>query len=68
MIDLEAVRKLEVQDGNLLVVPHATEHRDMERLGEALRLIDPDLRVIIMRGPVEQLDAAAMNRLGWYRG
>jgi hypothetical protein len=67
MIDLEAVRKLDVQDGNLLVVPENTEQADMELLCEALAYVTPDCRVVIVRGPVELLDVGGMNKLGWYR-
>lgn len=67
MIDLEEVRALRVQDGDLLVVPENTETEGMHDLIEALRLVQPDARVIIIRGPVEHLDMATMNQLGWYR-
>ncbi|WP_460053127.1 hypothetical protein [Pseudomonas sp. H1_A05] len=67
MIDLEAVRKLDVQDGNLLVVPENTEQADMELLCEALANMTPGCRVVIVRGPVELLDVGGMNKLGWYR-
>jgi hypothetical protein len=67
MIDLEAVRKLDVEDGNLLVVPENTEQADMEQLCEALAYMTPGCRVVIVRGPVELLDVGGMNKLGWYR-
>ncbi|MDE1528204.1 hypothetical protein [Pseudomonas sp. PS01296] len=66
MIDFEAVKKLRVLDGDLLVVPESTEQDDMVRLAECIQLMN-NARAVIMRGPVEQLDAAAMNKLGWYR-
>ena len=66
MIDFKAVQKLRVQDGDLLVVPESTEQDDMVRLAECIQLMN-NARAVIMRGPVEQLDAAAMNKLGWYR-
>ena len=67
MIDLDDVRALRVQDGDLLVVPHNTETECMHDLIEALRQVQPDARVIIIRGPVEHLEVTAMNQLGWYR-
>ncbi len=67
MIDLEAVRKLDVQDGNLLVVPENAEQADMELLCEALAFMTPGCRVVIVRGPVELMGVGDMNRLGWYR-
>lgn len=66
MIDFKAVQKLRVQDGDLLVVPESTEQDDMLRLAECLQLMN-DVRAVIVRGPIKQLDTAAMNKLGWYR-
>lgn len=66
MIDFEAVQKLQVQDGDLLVVPESTEQADMVLLGECLQMMN-GCRAVIVRGPIKQLDTAAMNKLGWYR-
>jgi len=66
MIDFEAVEKLRVQDGDLLVVPESTEQDDMQVLAEAIQLMN-GARAVIVRGPIKQLDSAAMNKLGWYR-
>ena len=66
MIDFEAVEKLRVRDGDLLVVPESTEQADMLRLAECIQLMN-NARAVIVRGPIKQLDAAAMNKLGWYR-
>ncbi|NWD70776.1 hypothetical protein HX870_24565 [Pseudomonas gingeri] len=67
MIDLDGVRKLKVQDGDLLVVPETTEEQGMHDLAVALGYLMPEANVIIIRGPVEQLGISEMNRLGWYR-
>lgn len=67
MIDLEGVQRLNVQDGDLLVVPENTEAEGMRQLWEALRVLMPGCKVIIVRGPVAHLDVGAMNKLGWYR-
>ncbi|MBK3458848.1 hypothetical protein [Pseudomonas haemolytica] len=66
MIDFKAVQKLRVQDGDLLVVPESTEQDDMVRLAECIQLMN-NARALIVRGPIKQLDTAAMNKLGWYR-
>ncbi|WP_338724679.1 hypothetical protein V9L16_12215 [Pseudomonas tolaasii] len=66
MIDFNAVQKLQIQDGDLVVVPVTTEQDDMERLAECIQLMN-GARAVIVRGPVKQLDTAAMNKLGWYR-
>lgn len=67
MIDFEAVQRLNVQDGDLLVVPESTEHEDMALLGEVLHLMTPGCKVVIVRGPITKLDIGDMNKLGWYR-
>jgi hypothetical protein len=66
MIDFKAVKKLRVQDGDLLVVPESTDQDDMRELGEALHLMD-GCRCVIVRGPITHLDTEVMNKLGWYR-
>lgn len=66
MIDFDAVQILQVQDGDLVVVPESTEPDDMQLLAETLQLMN-GCRAVIVRGPVTQLDAGAMNKLGWYR-
>lgn len=67
MIDIDAVKRLNVQDGDLLVVPPDSDQHDMELLINALYVLMPARKVIIIRGPVQQLDVGDMNRLGWYR-
>ncbi|NMX74652.1 hypothetical protein HBO23_16985 [Pseudomonas sp. WS 5532] len=66
MIDFEAVQKLRVQDGDLLVVPDTFRQADIERLAECIQLMN-GARAVIVRGSITQLDTAAMNKLGWYR-
>lgn len=67
MIDIDAVKRLNVQDGDLLVVPEDSDQHDMELLINALYVLMPARKVIIIRGPVQQLDVGDMNKLGWYR-
>ena len=66
MIDFEAVKKLRIKDGDLVVVPDSTEQADMARLAECIQLMN-GARAVIVRGPIKQLDTSAMNKLGWYR-
>ena len=47
MIDFDAVQKLRVQDGDLLVVPESTEQQDMEVLAEALQIMTPGCRAVV---------------------
>ncbi len=67
MIDFDAVQRLNVLDGDLLVVPPDSDQQDMKLLCDALYVQMPGRKVIIVRGPVQQLDVGAMNKLGWYR-
>lgn len=67
MIDLEAVQRLNVQDGDLLVVPEDSDQQDMVLLRDALHIQSPHRKVIIIRGPVQHMDVSDMNKLGWYR-
>ncbi len=66
MIDFEALQKLRVKDGDLLVVPESTEQSDMELLAEAIQIMN-GARAVIVRGPIKQLGTADMKKLGWYR-
>ncbi|QFG28498.1 hypothetical protein F6476_04475 [Pseudomonas umsongensis] len=67
MIDFDAVERLNVKDGDLLVVPPDSDQHDMELLINALYVQMPGRKVILIRGPVQQLDVGDMNKLGWYR-
>ncbi|WP_130932212.1 hypothetical protein [Pseudomonas sp. Sample_24] len=67
MIDIDAIQRLNVQDGDLLVVPPDSDQHDMELLINALYVQMPGRKVIIIRGPVQQMDVGDMNKLGWYR-
>jgi len=67
MIDFDAVQRLNVQDGDLLVVPENSDQQDMVQLRDALRIQNPQRKVIIIRGPIQQMDVGDMNQLGWYR-
>ena len=66
MIDFDALEKLRVQDGDVLVVPESTEHDDMQLLAESIQIMN-GARAVVVRGPIKHLDTAAMNDLGWYR-
>ena len=66
MIDFDAVEKLRVQDGDVLVVPESSEQDDMRLLAESIQIMS-GARAVIVRGPINHLDAATMNKLGWYR-
>lgn len=67
MIDFDAVQRLNVRDGDLLVVPENSDQQDMVQLRDALCIQNPQRKVIIIRGPIQHMDVGAMNQLGWYR-
>lgn len=66
MIDFDALEKLRVQDGDVLVVPESTGHDDMQLLAESIQIMN-GARAVVVRGPIKQFDTVAMNKLGWYR-
>lgn len=67
MIDFDAVQRLNVQDGDLLVVPEDSDQQDMVQLRDALQIQNPQRKVIIIRGPIQHMHVSDMNQLGWYR-
>ncbi|MNG11930.1 hypothetical protein D3C85_1497000 [compost metagenome] len=66
MIDIDQVRKLSPQDGDVFVVPAGTDYLDMRRLAEALR-VAAGVKCLVIQGDVRQLSVADMNAAGWYR-
>lgn len=65
MIDFDAVQRLNVRDGDLLVVPENSDQHDMVQLRDALCIQNPQRKVIIIRGPIQHMDVGDMNQLGW---
>lgn len=49
MIDFDALEKLRVQDGDVLVVPQSTEHDDMQLLAESIQIMN-GARAVVVRG------------------
>ncbi|HCK4503026.1 TPA: hypothetical protein N0H38_004442 [Pseudomonas aeruginosa] len=66
-IDLDQLRRIDPQDGDVLVLPGDFPREDFRALAEALELAKPGLKCLIVRGDVRLLSVADMNRLGWYR-
>lgn len=67
MITTDQVRKLSPRDGDVFVVPQNISDEDAKALVDAVRAAVPDIKAILIRGDLEQLDEAAMNAAGWYR-
>lgn len=67
MITPDQVRKLSPRDGDVFVVPENTSDEDAKAFVDAVRAAVPNIKAIMIRGDLEQLDEAAMNAAGWYR-
>lgn len=66
-IDLDQIRRIDPQDGDVLVLPDDFPQNDFHALAEALQVAKPGLKCLLVRGDVRRLDVSEMNRLGWYR-
>ncbi len=67
-LDLDAVRKLNVQPGDMLLVPEDVDLESMEELANALRKVNRRGKVLIIRGlDMQKLPETEMNAAGWYR-
>ncbi|WP_017519568.1 hypothetical protein ACQCLI_07335 [Pseudomonas nitroreducens] len=66
-IDLDQLRRIDPQDGDVLVLPDDFPQGDFHALAEALQVAKPGIKCLIVRGDVRRLDVSEMNRLGWYR-
>ncbi|WP_321346612.1 hypothetical protein [Halopseudomonas oceani] len=65
---LDAIRKLQINDGDALVLPQDVDPSDINLLMETLReLVPPPQRVMVIVGPLDKLSEADMNAAGWYR-
>lgn len=65
--DLDQLRRIDPQDGDVLVLPDDFPQGDFHALAEALQVAKPRIKCLIVRGDVRRLDVSEMNRLGWYR-
>ncbi|MCV6429365.1 MULTISPECIES: hypothetical protein [Pseudomonas] len=66
-IDLEQLRRITIEDGDVLVLPADFPQETAEALGEALVQVKPGLKCLVVVGDVRRLDVSEMNRMGWYR-
>ncbi|WP_311968590.1 hypothetical protein [Pseudomonas baltica] len=67
MIDIDAIRKLSPQDGDIFQLPEDAPQALAHELIEALTIAKPGLRAVVIRGDIRRLDTGAMNAAGWYR-
>ena len=65
---LDAIRKLKIEDGDVLVLPQDVSLSDINQFMDTLReLVLPPQRVLVIGGPINKLSEADMNAAGWYR-
>ncbi|PBK04011.1 hypothetical protein CNQ84_11705 [Pseudomonas abyssi] len=65
---LDAIRKLKIEDGDVLVLPQDVSPSDINQFMDTLReLVSPPQRVLVIGGPIDKLSEADMNAAGWYR-
>ena len=67
MIKPEQIRKLELNDGDVICLPAEIGYECAQQFSDALPELHPGKRILIVLGHVQALDEAAMNAAGWYR-
>jgi hypothetical protein len=72
MIDVNQIRQLRPQEGDVFVFSSDTPFETANEFGEALHLALPGIRCLIILGELEQLDRAMLSTehaesswLGW---
>lgn len=67
-LKLEDVRKLQIQDGDVLLLPADVDRAAVQAFLKALGERDPAPQgVIVAIGPIETIPEVQMNAAGWYR-
>ncbi|MEH6565104.1 MAG: hypothetical protein V7756_07285 [Halopseudomonas sp.] len=67
-LKLGDVRKLQIQDGDVLVVPAGVDPAAVQAFLKVLGELDPaPLGVTVAIGPIETISQAQMEAAGWYR-
>lgn len=65
---LADVRKLQIQDGDVLILPEGADHSAVSALLDRLRELEPAPKnVTVACCQVERISEAQMNAAGWYR-
>lgn len=67
MIDIEQVRKLSPQEGDVLVLPDNTTREDARAFAAALNKAKPGMKLVVIVGDLRLLTPNDMNAAGWYR-
>ncbi|MEO1827653.1 MAG: hypothetical protein ABGX82_02350 [Pseudomonas sp.] len=66
-LNLVDVRKLQIQDGDVLTLPDDVDHATLSEFLEQLRQLKHNPKVTIVCGPVDRISEAQMNAAGWFR-
>lgn len=66
-IDLDQLRRIDPQDGDVLVLPADFSPTLMREFHEALLFIKPGIKCMVIRGDLNRLSVSEMNAAGWYR-
>lgn len=67
MIDLEQIRKIDPQDGDVLVLPEYFSPQLVRDFAEALHIAKPGVKCMVVLGDLRRLSVSEMNDAGWYR-
>lgn len=67
MIDIDKLRKLNPRDGDIFLAPDDLTDEVCAELLEAITVISPGIKAMLLRGDLQQLDETDMNAAGWYR-
>lgn len=63
-LNVDDLKKLVIQDGDILVVPESANYEEVRRLAESIRTAKG---VMVVCGPLDKLSEQDMNAAGWYR-
>lgn len=66
-IDLEQLRRIDPQDGDVLVLPSDFPPSLVREFAEALLVAKPGIKCLIVHGDLRRLSVSEMNAAGWYR-
>ncbi|MEO1819471.1 MULTISPECIES: hypothetical protein [Pseudomonadaceae] len=67
-LNLADVRKLQIQDGDVLILPDHVDHATLSEFMGRLRELEPAPKnVTVACCQIEQISEAQMNAAGWYR-
>lgn len=66
-IDLDQIRRIDPQDGDVLVLPSDFPPDQVRAFAEALLVAKPGIKCMVVHGDLRRLSVSDMNDAGWYR-